>query len=580
VDRIVLGVFDGPSGGAALVREGALLAIAEEDRLLRRHRVSGLPRASVQSVLARCGVGGETVSAVVIATRNATYSEGAGDSARPPLLYRVGTAVPSPAAVGRRIRDTFARDRRRRIDEALRSEFGMSCPITFLDHHRIHAVSAAALTGSRDALILTMDSGADGAWLQVASVRDGHPETRLQQSGEASLLGFLLYVCDALGLGERLDRFERLLELARRGDARLLDRLTPFVSYPDGRIDLHDILFRRNGIVPELLAESRREDLAASALRFAGESAGRFARRWLQESGHDTLVLGGDLFDLLPVVDTMRRIPELAGARVPMAPGDAGLPLGCAFAGSLPEVLAEPFPLPGTPLDSPFVGLSYPDDEIEEALLWEGIPFRHEPDPGPQLARALAEGRTVARFFGATEIGHRGLGNRALLRSPRGELRRGRVGFLVKSSAYHALVLESAFGDWLQDDDGDPARFRTAPGLAVPSDRLLEECPDLAGWDGRVAVQTVDAAATPDLHRIVSEFEAWTGIPILAAAPFRLPDEPLVSSPRDALRTFRVLGADLAALGPFLVANPDLTATAGAPPPARFADESPDEVRR
>ena len=57
-----------------------------------------------------------------------------------------------------------------------------------------------------------------------------------------------------------------------------------------------------------------------------------------------------------------------------------------------------------------------------------------------------------------------------------------------------------------------------------------------------------------------------TGIPALAAAPFRLPDEPLVSSPLDALRTFRVLGADFAALDRFLVRNPDHTPTTGGIP--------------
>jgi carbamoyltransferase len=575
VDRIVLGVFDGPSGGAALVREGVLLATAEEDRLLRRHRVSGLPRASVQSVLARCGVPGETVSAVVIATRNATYSEGAGDTARPPLLYRVGTAVPSPAVVGRRIRETFARERRRRIDEALRSEFGVSCPVSFLDHHRIHAVSAAALTGCRDGLAVTMDSGADGACLQVTSVRGGVPETLHQQSGPASLLGFLGYLCDALGLGDRLDRYERLLDLARRGDARLAERLTPHATYRGGRIELHEILFRRNGLVPELLAGSRREDVAAGALRFAGEAAGRFAAHWRAKSGHERLILGGDLFELLPVADAVRRFPGAGDVRLSMAPGDAGLPVGCAFAGTLPEVLSDPFPLPAEPLASPFIGLAYDDDEIEEALLWEGVAFRFEPDAGPHLARAIAEGRTVARFTGATEIGNRGLGNRALLRSPRGELRRGRVGFLVKPGAYHAVVHESAFADWFEEN-GDPARFRTAPGLATPTARFREECPDLAGWEGRVAVQTVGADATPDLHRLLAEFEAWTGIPVLAAAPLRLPDEPLVSSPRDALRTFRLLGADLAALGPFLVTNPDLALAAPVPAPAA----SPNEARR
>jgi carbamoyltransferase len=78
-------------------------------------------------------------------------------------------------------------------------------------------------------------------------------------------------------------------------------------------------------------------------------------------------------------------------------------------------------------------------------------------------------------------------------------------------------------------------------------------CPELVGNRGTVRVQIVSAESNPGLFRILKEFESWSGIAVLAAAPFRLPDEPLVSSPMDALRTFRLLGADYAALGNFLV---------------------------
>ena len=65
-------------------------------------------------------------------------------------------------------------------------------------------------------------------------------------------------------------------------------------------------------------------------------------------------------------------------------------------------------------------------------------------------------------------------------------------------------------------------------------------------------VQTLTTESNPRLFKILREFELWTGLPALGVAPFRLPDEPLVSTPLHALRIFRLLGADFAAFGSYL----------------------------
>jgi carbamoyltransferase len=520
----------------------------------------------VQTVLREAGVPGETVSVVVIATQDATYSEGAGSEARPPLLYRMGTSGPSPAAVSRRIRASFARARRRRVDEALRSEFGFSCPVKFLDHHIVHTIAATALAGRPDCLVVTMDSGADGTWAHVASVEGGRPRRLASQTGPTSMLGLLNAVCEHLRIGEGLDRHRRLEDLAVRGTPAHADRLTPYSVWDDGRVLLHESLFRRGGPLPGLVAGARKEDVAASVLKFAADTVGRFAAHWLARSEHEELVLGGDLFEIPSMVRAVREAAGSAAVVVPVAPGDVGLPVGCAYAGCIPGVLdGGPPPCPGEPLATPFVGISFDDEEVRETLHYEGVPHERQDDVDQSVARVLAEGCAVARFAERTEIGNRGLGNRALLRSPRGQLRRGRVGFLVVRGAYHALVPEGSFADWFDANDVPPERLVGVPGMVTPLPRFTDECPDLVGWEGQVRVQVVSPATTPRLHRILDEFASWSGIPILATAPFRLPDEPLVSSPRDALRTFRLIGADYAAIGDYLVPNPSATVTT---PPA------------
>jgi carbamoyltransferase len=574
LERFVLGLFDGPSGGAALARGKDLLAIAEEDRLVRRHRVSGLPRASVQTVIREAGIPAEEIGVIFVATRDATYAEGVGAAARPPLLYRVGTALPSPPQMGRRIRGSFASARRRRVDEALRSEFGFSCPIEFLDHHLVHAVGAAYATGQPDCLAITMDQGADDVWATVTSFRDGRPERLAAERLPGSVLGFLEEVCTQLGIPEGLDRYNRLEDLFRRGEPLYREHFEPLFRVVEGRLRFHNHLLRTGGALGRVPTGARKVDIVASAVQVAGDMVRRAVAHWCEATDHDRLVLGGDLFMVCPVLQRV-----LAGvglpAYLPPAPGNDGLPVGAAFAGCVPDLLPDAAPVPRVPLPSPFLGIEYDDVAIERVLLSEGYAHREHENIEREVARLLAEGRSVARFAGKTEIGNRGLGNRSILQSPLGRLRRGRAGFLLMPSSFHALVPVDSFGAICEDDGVSPAALLNVPMPVRARPHFLERCPDLACPEQRVRVQTVGPESNPRLLRILQEFAEVTGLPCLAVAPFRLPDEPLVSGPRDALRTFRRLGADVAAFASFVVDSPDrLTGLAGGAP---ATDATPDD---
>lgn len=552
MDRIILGLYDGPSGGAALLSEGELLAIAEEDRLVRFHRVSGLPRASVQSVLAQTGMASARISVVMVATQNATYAEGIGHTARRPLLARVTDAFPKPEPVGRRIRDSFAASRRRRVDEALRSEFGFKCPIRFVDHHLAHAVGAAYGSGAPDSLAVTLDGGADGCWGRVTRFHQGIPEERASLTGEHTLLGFLEGVCDFLGITDGLDRFLRLEILAGEGEPTLANALAEHLRFDGGGILVGAGSIREltSGRAPR---EERRADLAASALEAVAQATRDFVDHWCVREGASTVVLGGDLFEADRIVEAIVESEHVRRVAMPLAPGDVSLPVGAAYAGGLPGYLPRPMSAPSETLATPFLGVAFPDVAVERALRREEFDYRIQSEIESDLARVLAEGKTIARFHGKTEIGNGGLGNRTILRSPEGALRRGRVGFLVPPGAYHAIVTPTGYDLWFEKVPVWDEDLRNNPWRVRARSTFRVRCPELVGHRGTVRVQVVSAESNPGLYRILKEFESWSGIAVLAAAPFRLPDEPLVSSPMDALRTFRLLGADYAALGNFLV---------------------------
>lgn len=553
LSRIILGLHDGPSGGAALSRDGQIIAVAEEDRLSRRAGMVGLPRAAIQTVLRETMIPGDHVNAVIVATRSRTYAEGAGQQTRPPLLYRVTEALPSPPSVNRLIRGSFANARRRRIDEAMRSEFGIACPVLFVDHHLAHAVGAMGSLGLTDGVAVTMDSGSDGVWAAVTTFSKGRPSRVVSERGDGSVLAFLDAVCDRLGIPGGLDRYRRLEDLGARGVTVHYDQLAPTFQWEEGHLVLDDGLFRSGGLLARVRASARKEDVAASALAVAAEHVRRWVAHWFVRTDQDALVLGGDLFGLPSMVRAVVEAAEIRRVRVSIAPDDTGLALAAAYAAHLPDFLPQPLPGPPRPVESPFLGLAFDDEEIEWALNQERMDYRFRPDIEADLARILAEGRSVVRFDGSTEVGDRALGNRVVLRDPNGPLRRGRLGFSLVPGAYHALVREDAFERYFQDDGPVQRDLTAQPALVTPRGDFARDHTDLVGWNGLIRVQIIPRKTMPRLAHLLDELESWTGAPLLAAAPFRLPNEPLVSSPRDAIRTFRLLGADFAALGRFLV---------------------------
>lgn len=548
-----MGLFDGPSGGAAINYEGRLLVAAEEDRFFRQHRVSGLPRASVQSVLYESGVPSSQITAVLVATRDATYAEGVGSTARPPFLYRVGTSGPSPAPISRIIRDSFASSRRRRIDESLRSEFGFSCPILFLDHHLVHAAGSMFAAGLRDGLAITSDGGADSTWNSVTSFSNGKPEKVRRESGPYSFLGFLHEVCERLEIAPGIDRLLRLEDLSRRGEPAFLDLMRPiFRIQKDGRIEVSEGLLRSGGPLGRIPANAKREDLALSALRAVEESVFALVTHWVNETDPRAVALGGDLFEIAPVLRAAIDASEGRKVVLPPAPGDDGLAVGASFAGCLPGFLPEPLPIPPSVLPNPFLGISFGDDALGAALASEGFSYRKSSDIEREVARVVAEGKSLARFEGRSELGNASLGNRSILRSPLGPLKRGMISFSIALSFYHVLVPFDAVEALFESEGITPENLLSAPMPLLSRDRFREQCPDLVGPRGRAKVQTLSAESNPRLYKILREFELWTGMPALAIAPFRLPDEPLVATPIEALRTFHLLGAEYAAFGSYL----------------------------
>jgi carbamoyltransferase len=287
-----------------------------------------------------------------------------------------------------------------------------------------------------------------------------------------------------------------------------------------------------------------RARLAAALQARIGELLLALLARVRRQTGGNALCVGGTFFYHSSINTLVKNESGFASVFVPVDPGNAGLAVGTALIADR----AEPRCL------SPFLGPAYEPDEIKATL--DNCKLRYdwvrEDDSIGLAVEALVRGKLVGWFDGAMEWGPRALGARSILANPflpyvLENLNR----FLKQREPWRGYALST-----LQD--------RAAEYLNGPSDAPFMECdyrardPELfrhiqPSKEAALRVQMVNGQAPPRFRKLLSAFASRTGLPVLVNTSFNGFHEPIVCSPRDAVRVFYGSGLDALVLGQFVI---------------------------
>lgn len=555
----VLGISDNHNAGAALVVDGRLVAAVNEERIIRRKNALAFPTRSIAEVLRLGGlkpsqidlivVAGEITPSFLLRCLPGLHQGAKRTSGQFGLLFNLYTyyqvaarALVWPYRLDRLLSRWVLARRLRRL--------GFSCAVRMHDHHLAHA-QAAFLCGPFDeALVITADAMGDGV---TATVRVGHPDGRLEtlfeQSGLAALNPYYSRVTELLGFVP--NRHEgKITGLAAYGDP---EKLAPLfrrsLRAKNGRFsNLGNPLrhSRHFGWYRHLVGESK-EDVAAACQAVLEEAVTAFVDHWMRRTGQTNLALAGGIFENVKLNQRVRELPSVERVSIFPNMSDGGLATGAALgaAGARP-----------TPLATPYLGTAYDDDAIETELRREGVAYSRPADLPDAIAKLLAAGEVVPRFVGGMEYGPRALGNRTIYFKPDDKSvndwlndQLGRSEFMPFAPA----VLDRAADRCFVGVDG--ARF-TARFMNMCFDctdfmrRVAEGCVHV---DGTARPQVVNPDDNADMYAILKAFEKRTGTPVLINTSFNMHEEPIVMTPADALRAFRLGKFKYLAIGPFLV---------------------------
>lgn len=582
---IVLGInaYHGDSS-ACLVKNGVLIAAAEEERFRRIKHWAGFPSEAIRYCMQAANIGLHEIDHVAINT-----------DPKANLLKKVGftlTKHPDFGLVMDRIKNAKERTS---LEEELERAFHGSVfkgKIQHVEHHLAHLASSFLVAPFEDATAVSIDGFGDFASAAWGQGKGASIEVEERIYFPHSLGIFYQAVTQYLGFPHYGDEY-KVMGLAPYGKPSVKNQIRELVRLQnDGGFRLNLDFFRHhkekveyewnNGIpsvgrlyteaLEQLLGPARskddeltqhHKDVAYSAQAVYEEACFHLLNALHARYGQDNLVLaGGCAMNSVANGKIYQRTP-FKKAYIQAAAGDAGGAIGAAFfvhykqSGETSRRFV---------MHHGYWGPEFADREIET------IVEKHRPDFSEQAckvthitdeaelcrsaAERIADGKVIGWFQGRMEWGPRALGNRSILCDPRRADMKDILNRKIKRREsfrpFAPSILREEVANWFETDDDVPFMMKV---FQIREDRRAG-IPAVTHVDGSGRLQTVKQTDNPRYYRLISSIRDLTGIPIVLNTSFN-ENEPVVCRPEEAVACFLRTKMDVLVLGDWFIERRD-----------------------
>jgi carbamoyltransferase len=564
---------------ACLVRDGEIVAAAQEERFTRKKHDARFPREAVRYCLTEGGISLPDLRYVAFYDKPLLKFERLLETYlafAPRGIQSFVNAIPVWTKEKLFLKGLLQKELRALSGGSKR---GGIPPLLFGEHHESHAASAFYPSPFESAAVLCMDGV--GEWATTSAwLGEGKELTALWEIPFPHSLG-LLYSAFTYYTGFKVNSGEyKVMGLAPYGEPKyvraIFDHLLDLK--PDGTFRLNmeyfnyatgltmtnrkfDGLFGGPPRAPETPLTQREMDLARSIQDVTEEVMLRLARTLHRETGADNLCLAGGV--ALNCVGNGRILRDgpYKGLWIQPAAGDAGGAIGVALAAwHRLEGQARKTVPPDDAMQGAFLGPAYTNEQIEQFLTRQRAPYVRLGDEAllGHVADELAAGKVVGWLQGRMEFGPRALGARSILGDPRDPRMQSVMNLKIKYREsfrpFAPSVLGERVSEYFELETASPYMLLVAPVLERRRVALREEhqhlwgierlnvprsdIPAITHVDYSARVQTVHEATNPRYYGLLKAFEARTGCGVLVNTSFNVRGEPIVCTPADAFRCF------------------------------------------
>lgn len=437
--------------------------------------------------------------------------------------------------------------------------------LIFVGHHEAHAAASFFASPFEEAAVLSIDRGGDylSTWLGLGQGNNLKPLSYVRQPH--SIGEVYAAVTDYLGFRPNCDE-GKVMGLAPYGDPIYVDKFNELiVTDNEGgfKVDLDYFTYHRkagwcsrkfiNEFGPKRLPTEeiglRHQDIAAAVQatteRAALELAGYLA---LKTASKNICLAGGVALNSCMNAKILLK-SGFNDIFIQPAAGDAGNALGAAYY-VWHTILGKPRM---EPLKDAYLGPEFSDDQLVGAIKSAGLAYQRQENVEQYCAAKINEGKIVGWFQGRAEAGPRALGNRSILANATRTDTKDIVNLKIKKRESFrpfapAIQAEHA-ADYIEDYYPSPFMLLV---MDIKKSRRAT-VPSITHVDGTARLQTVTKSSNPRYWGLIDEFRRLTGVPVVLNTSFNVMGEPIVSTPSDAIRTFRASGMDCLALGDYII---------------------------
>lgn len=572
---------------AALLRDGEIIAAAQEERFTRKKHDPSFPDNALTYCLAAAGIGWQDVDYVAFYDKPFLKFERLLEtyvSLAPRGFESFRMAIPVWLREKLFLKDLLVKELRYHAPDT-----DWESRLRFSEHHLSHAASAFFSSPFEEAAVLTMDGVGEWATTSLAIGRGNTLEV-LKEIHFPHSLG-LLYSAFTYYTGFKVNSGEyKLMGLAPYGEPKYVDEIFKHLVdlKADGsfRLDqsyfnyctgltmtspkFHELFGGAPRAANELLTQHHM-DLAASIQAATERIVLQLARSIRAETGRRNLCLAGGVALNCVANGKLLRDGQFDDIWIQPASGDAGGALGAALAVHHIHLGQSRATTGSDRMRGSYLGPEFAQADIERRLTAAGAKFQVLGDAElyDAGAKALAEEKALGWFQGRMEFGPRALGGRSILGDARSPAMQSVLNLKVKYREsfrpFAPAILREDVADWFELDGDSPYMLLVA-NVVERRRRLMTEdeqklfgieklkvprsdIPAVTHVDYSARIQTVDAETNPRYYSLISAFKRQTGCPVIVNTSFNVRGEPIVCTPEDAFRCFMGTGIEVLAVG-------------------------------
>jgi carbamoyltransferase len=578
---------------ACLIKDGDIIAAAQEERFTRKKHDSSFPHHAIKYCLSEANISSEEIKNVVFYEKPFVKFERLLETylAFAPKGFK-SFAAAMPIWVKEKL---FQKSMlTKELIKTLGGFINWKKRLLFSEHHLSHAASAFYPSPFERAAILTLDGV--GEWTTTSlAVGKGKEIKVLKEIHFPHSLG-LLYSAFTYYTGFKVNSGEyKVMGLAPYGDPKYADLIKENLikvaedgsfqldmSYFDYATGLtmtnkkFDALFGGLPRTSEDKLTQREMDLAASVQKVTEDIIIQIAKDIAKKTGEKNLCLAGGVALNCVANGILLREKIFDNIWIQPAAGDAGGALGAALSvwhlhyKNDRKVSEERDAMRGA-----YLGPEFIDSEIEAELKNCGAKFYKfdENELIEKVATALSDKKAIGWMQGRMEFGPRALGARSIIADPRSPAMQKQLNLKVKYREsfrpFAPSVLQEHVSEWFEHESDSPymllvANIKENKRISMTSEEKAlfgieklnvsrSSVPAITHVDYSARIQTVHKDTNPLYHAVISKFYEKTGFPIVVNTSFNVRGEPIICTPTDAFKCFMGTELDMLAVGNYLL---------------------------